>query len=145
MFLGVQAVTLTITFGMVFSTTWLEFKDMEQDPLVRREPVSASCNRRPDEGLETQKYSLYPKELHVLKFQPRRTKHHAKRDRQCRSANSERLMTLIDLSPADFRQFLTVLDGRMRVWRHKNTACTPRNIQPTVPYGNGNGLGVYLS
>jgi hypothetical protein len=47
---------------MVFSTTWLEFKGMVQDPLVRREPVSASCNRRPDEGLETQKYSLYPKE-----------------------------------------------------------------------------------
>jgi hypothetical protein len=54
--------TSTNTFGMVFSTTWLEFKDMTQDPLVRREPVSASCNRRPDEGLETQKYSLYPKE-----------------------------------------------------------------------------------
>jgi hypothetical protein len=35
---------------------------MAQDPLVRRKPVSASCNRRPDEGLETQKYSLYPKE-----------------------------------------------------------------------------------
>ena len=35
---------------------------MTQDPLVRREPVSASCNRRPDEGLETQKYSLYHKE-----------------------------------------------------------------------------------
>jgi hypothetical protein len=51
-----------ITFGMVFSTMWLEFKDMAQDPLVRREPVSASCNRRPDEGLETQKYSLYSKE-----------------------------------------------------------------------------------
>ena len=47
---------------MVFSTTWLEFKDMAQDPLVRREPISASCNRRPDEGLETQQYSLYPKE-----------------------------------------------------------------------------------
>jgi transposase len=41
------------TFGMVFSTTWLEFKDIAQYPLVRREPVSASCNRRPDEGLET--------------------------------------------------------------------------------------------
>ena len=41
---------------------WLEFKDMAQDPLVRRKPVSASCYRRPDEGLETQKYSLYPKE-----------------------------------------------------------------------------------
>jgi hypothetical protein len=46
---------------------------------------------------------------HVLKFQPRRAKHHAKRDRRCRSANSGRLMTLLDLSPADFRRFLTVL------------------------------------
>ena len=25
----------------------------------------------------------------------------------------------------------------MRVWRHKNTAYTLRNIQPTVPYGGG--------
>jgi hypothetical protein len=25
----------------------------------------------------------------------------------------------------------------MRVWRHKNTTYTPRNIQPTVPYGGG--------
>jgi hypothetical protein len=54
-------------FGMVFSTTWLEFKNMAQDPLVRRETVSASCNRR--------------------------------------------------------------------FWRNKNTAYTPRNIQPTVSYG----------
>jgi hypothetical protein len=30
-----------------------------------------------------------------------------------------------------------VIDGRMRVWRHKNTAYSPRNIQPTVPYGWG--------
>ena len=50
---------------MVLSTTWLEFKDIAQVPLVRREPVSASCKRRPDEGLETQKCSLYPKELPV--------------------------------------------------------------------------------
>ena len=47
---------------MVFGMTWLEVKVMAQDPLVRRGPVSASCNRRPDEGLETQNYSLYPKE-----------------------------------------------------------------------------------
>jgi hypothetical protein len=33
-----------------------------QDPLVRREPVSASCNQRSDEGLETQRYSLCPNE-----------------------------------------------------------------------------------
>jgi hypothetical protein len=30
---------------------------------------------------------------------------------------------------------LHVTDGRMRAWRHKNTAYTPRNIQLTVPYG----------
>jgi hypothetical protein len=28
-------------------------------------------------------------------------------------------------------------DGRMMVWRHKNTAYTPRNIQSTVSYGGG--------
>jgi hypothetical protein len=49
---------------------------------------------------------------HVLKFHPLRAKHHAKRDRRCRSANSGRLMTLFDLSPADFRRFLTVLVHR---------------------------------
>jgi hypothetical protein len=32
---------------MALSTTWLEYKDMAQDPLGSREPVSASCNRRP--------------------------------------------------------------------------------------------------
>ena len=35
------------------------------------------------------------------------------------------------------RFLLHVTDGQMRVWRHKNTAYTPRNIQPTVPYGGG--------
>ena len=33
---------------------------------------------------------------HVLKFQPRRAKHHAKRVRWCRSANSGHLMDLLD-------------------------------------------------
>ena len=49
---------------------------------------------------------------YVLKFQPRRAKYHAERDRRCRSTNSGRLMTLLDLSPADFRRFLTVLVDR---------------------------------
>jgi hypothetical protein len=40
------------------------------------------------------------------------TKHHAKRDRRCRSANSGRLMTLLDVNPDDFRRFLTVLVDR---------------------------------
>jgi hypothetical protein len=32
------------------------------DPLVGREPVSASCNRWTNESLETEKNGLYPKE-----------------------------------------------------------------------------------
>jgi hypothetical protein len=35
------------------------------------------------------------------------------------------------------RFLLHVTDGRIRVWRYKNTAYTPRNIQPTVPNGGG--------
>jgi hypothetical protein len=35
------------------------------------------------------------------------------------------------------RFLLHVTDGRMRVWRHKNAAYTPGNIQPTVSYGGG--------
>jgi hypothetical protein len=46
---------------------------------------------------------------HVLKYQPSPDKHYAKCDRRFRSTNSGRLMTLLDLSPADFRRFLTVL------------------------------------
>jgi hypothetical protein len=57
--------TSTNTSGMVFSTTWLEFKDMAQDPLVRREPIFASCNRRSDEGLETQKKAYAPRNIQL--------------------------------------------------------------------------------
>lgn len=35
------------------------------------------------------------------------------------------------------RFLLHVTDGRARVWRQRNTAYTPRNIMPTVPYGGG--------
>ena len=48
---------------MVLNTSWLEFKDMGHVSLVRREPVSASCKPRPDEGLETQNTAYTPKEL----------------------------------------------------------------------------------
>ena len=47
---------------MVFTTTWLKFKEMAHNPLVRRESISASSNRRSDEVWETQKYSLFHKE-----------------------------------------------------------------------------------
>jgi hypothetical protein len=38
---------------------------------------------------------------------------------------------------AESRFLLHVTDGRMRVWRHKNTAYTPMNIQSIVPYSGG--------
>ncbi|KAK7096366.1 hypothetical protein V1264_005668 [Littorina saxatilis] len=35
------------------------------------------------------------------------------------------------------RFLLHVTDGRLRVWRHRNTSYTPRNIRQTVPFGGG--------
>ena len=47
-------------------------------------------------------------------------------------------MTWCKIHWSDESRFLLhVTDDRMRVWRHKNTAYTPRNIQQTVPYGGG--------
>jgi hypothetical protein len=54
--------TSMITFGMVFRATWFEFEVLAYDPLVGREPVSASCNRWTNESLETGKYGVFPKE-----------------------------------------------------------------------------------
>ena len=36
---------------------------------------------------------------------------------------------------SESRFLLRVTDGRMRAWRHTNTAHTPRNIQSMAPYG----------
>ena len=69
--------TLTTAFDMVLSSSWLEFEDLAQDPLVRREPV-----------------------------------------------------------------LLHVTNERLRVWRHKNTSYTTRNIKTTVPYGGGSVMVV---
>ena len=33
--------------------------------------------------------------------------------------------------------FCHVTDGQTRVWKHRNTAFTPRNIVSTVPFGWG--------
>jgi hypothetical protein len=45
------------------------------------------------------------------------------------------------------RFLLHVTDGRMRVWRHKNTAYTPKEHPTNCPlrWRLSNGLGVYLS
>jgi transposase len=56
----------------------------------------------------------------------------------CLARRGWNLRTWRKIHWSDERRFLLhVTDGRTRVWRHKNTAYTPRNIQPTVPYGGG--------
>ena len=64
-----------------------------------------SCGRRLHEA-ETGSRLTNGSCAMFLQFQPRRAKHHTKRDYRCRSANSGRLMTHLDLSPTDFRLFL---------------------------------------
>jgi hypothetical protein len=56
----------------------------------------------------------------------------------CLARRGWNLRTWRKIHWSDEDRFLRhVTDGRIRVWRHKNTAYIPRNIQPTVPYGGG--------
>ena len=65
---------------------------------------------------------------HILKFQPRRAKRHAKRDRRCRSDNSGRLMTLLDW-------FQTV----------SNCSCWQTSIGQPVLFEYGTGCEWHMS
>ena len=65
-------------------------------------------------------------------------RHRRSRLAWCLARRGWNLRTWCKIHCSDESRFLLHLtDGRMRVWRHKNTAYTPRNIQPTVPYGGG--------
>jgi transposase len=56
----------------------------------------------------------------------------------CLARRGWNLRTWRKIHWSDESRFLFhVTDGRMRVWRHKHTAYTPRNIQTTVTYGGG--------
>ena len=56
----------------------------------------------------------------------------------CLARRGWNLRTWRKIHWTDMTRFLIhVTEGRMRVWRHKTTASTPRNIQRTVPYGGG--------
>jgi hypothetical protein len=56
----------------------------------------------------------------------------------CLARRGWNLRTWRNIHSSDESRFLLhLIDGRMKVWRHKHTAYTPRNIQPTVPYGGG--------
>jgi transposase len=65
-------------------------------------------------------------------------RHRRSRLAWCLARRGWNLRTWCKIHWSDESRFLLhVTDDRMRVWRHKNTAYTPRNIQPTVPYGGG--------
>jgi hypothetical protein len=65
-------------------------------------------------------------------------RHRRSRLEWCFARRGWNLRTWRKIHWSDENRFLLhVTDGRMRVWRHKHTAYTPRNIQSTVPYGGG--------
>jgi hypothetical protein len=65
-------------------------------------------------------------------------RHRRSRLTWCLARRGWNLRTWRNIHWSDKSRFLLhVTDGRMRVWRHKNIAYTPRNIQLTVPYGGG--------
>ena len=56
----------------------------------------------------------------------------------CLARRGWNLRTRRKIHRSDESRFLSrITDCRMRVWRHKDTTYTPRNIQPTVPYAGG--------
>ncbi len=66
--------------------------------------------------------------------------HRHRRDRLawCRARRRWNLRSWRRVHWSDESRFLLhVTDGRARVWRARNTAYTPRNIRPTVPFGGG--------
>ena len=65
-------------------------------------------------------------------------RHRRSRLAWCLARRGWNLRTWRKIHWSDESQFLLhVTDGRMRVWKHKNTAYTSRNIQSNVPSGGG--------
>ena len=115
--------------------------DRASQRLVRRMPIATSSvlwlpnrrlstrtvrNRLKSEGLKSRRVNKRP----LLADRHRRS-----RLAWCLARRGLNLRTWRKINWSDESRFLLhVTDGRLRVWRHKNTAYTPRNIQPTVPY-----------
>jgi len=115
--------------------------------LVRRMPFATSPVLKqhwlPNRRLSTRTVrnrlkSAGLKSRRVIKRPLLADRHRRSRLAWCLARRGWNLRTWRKIHWSDESRFLLhVTDGRMRVWRHKNTAYTPRNIQPTVPYGGG--------
>jgi hypothetical protein len=111
--------------------------------LVRRMPFATSLvlkqhwvsNRRVStKTVRNHLKSAGLKSRRVIKRPLLVTRHRRTRLAWCLARRGLNLKTWRKIHWSDESRFLLhVTDGRMRVCRHKNTAYTPRNIQPTVP------------
>jgi hypothetical protein len=115
--------------------------------LVRRMPFATSPVLKqhwlPNRRLSTRTFrnplkSAGLKSRSVIKRPLLEDRHRRTRLAWCLARRGWNLRTWRKIHWSDESRFLLhVADGRMRGWRHKNTAYTPRNIQPTVHYGGG--------
>ena len=115
--------------------------------LVRRMPFATSPILKqhwlPNRRLSTRtvRNRLKTAELklrRVIKHTLLADRHRRSRLAWCLARRGWKLRTWRKIHWSDKSRFLLhVTDGRMRVWRHKNTAYAPRNIQPTVPCDGG--------
>ena len=114
--------------------------------LVRRMPFATSSLLKqhwPNRRLSTRTVrnrlkSAILKSRRVIKRPLLAHRHRRTRLAWCLARHGSNLKTWRKIHWSDESRFLLhVTDGRMRVWRHKNTVYTQRNIQPTVPYGGG--------
>jgi transposase len=94
----------------------------------RRLSTRTVRNRLKSAGLKSRRVIKRP----LLEDRHRRT-----RLAWCLGRRGWNLRTWRKIQSEESRFLLHVTGGRMRVWRHKNTAYTPRNTHPTVPYGGG--------
>ena len=110
--------------------------------LVRRMPFATSPvlkqhwlpNRRPStRTVRNRLKSAGLKSRRVIKRPLLADRRRRSRLAWCLAQHGWNLRTWRKIHWSDESRFLLhVTDGRMRVWRHKNTAYTPRNIQPTA-------------
>jgi hypothetical protein len=115
--------------------------------LVRRMPIATSPVLKqhwlPNRRLSTRTVrnrlkSAELKSWGVIKHPLLVDQHRRSRLAWCLARRGWNLRTWRKIHWSDESRFLLhVTDGQMMVWRHKNTAYTSRNIQPTVPYGGG--------
>ena len=121
--------------------------DMALQRLVRRMPFATSPVLKqhwlPNKRLSTRTVrnrlkSAGLKSRRVIKRPLLADRHRRTRLAWCLARRGWNLRTWRKIHWSDESRFmLHAPDGQMRVWRHKNTAYTPRNIQPTVLYGRG--------